>query len=60
MIKEIFVEGAAEVMESVSPVPAGRYGQPEEVANLALFLASDEASFMHGSVIPMDGGWLVK
>ncbi|MCK9535829.1 MAG: 3-oxoacyl-ACP reductase [Pseudomonas sp.] len=60
MTKEIFAEGAAEVMESVNSVPAGRYGQPEEVANLALFLASDEASFMHGAIIPVDGGWLVK
>lgn len=60
MTKEIFAEGAAEVMESVNSVPAGRYGQPEEVANLALFLASDEAPFMHGAIIPVDGGWLVK
>ena len=60
MTREIFAEGSAQVMESVNSVPAGRYGQPEEVANLALFLASDEASFMHGAVIPVDGGWLVK
>ena len=33
-------------------------GQPEDVANLALFLASDEARHMNGNAIPIDGGWL--
>ena len=36
--------------------PIGRPGQPREIAHLALFLASDEASFMTGSVIAADGG----
>ena len=36
---------------------AGRFGQPEEVIWLAVFLASDEASFMNGTVIPVDGGF---
>lgn len=35
----------------------GRVGTPEEVANVALFLASDEASYVTGAVIPVDGGW---
>jgi len=33
-----------------------RMGRPEEIASLACFLASDEASFMTGTVIPVDGG----
>jgi NAD(P)-dependent dehydrogenase (short-subunit alcohol dehydrogenase family) len=38
----------------------GRMATPEEVANAALFLASDEASFMTGSVLFIDGGFMVK
>ena len=37
-------------------IPIGRIGRPEEVANLALFLASDEAAFINGAAIPIDGG----
>jgi NAD(P)-dependent dehydrogenase (short-subunit alcohol dehydrogenase family) len=33
----------------------GRYGKPEEVASVAVFLASDRASYVNGAVIPMDG-----
>lgn len=35
----------------------GRLGQPEEVVSLALYLASDESTFMTGSVLNIDGGW---
>ncbi len=37
-------------------VPLGRTGRPEEVANAALFLLSDEASFVTGAALPVDGG----
>jgi NAD(P)-dependent dehydrogenase (short-subunit alcohol dehydrogenase family) len=37
--------------------PVGRLGKPEEIANLALYLASDEAQFVQGAVISIDGGW---
>jgi len=38
--------------------PLGRVGEPEDVANAALFLASDEASWITGTVLPVDGGLL--
>lgn len=37
--------------------PIGRLGRPEEIASLALFLSSNEAEFINGSVITIDGGW---
>jgi NAD(P)-dependent dehydrogenase (short-subunit alcohol dehydrogenase family) len=38
--------------------PLGRMGEPEEVAALALFLCSDDASFVTGTDYPLDGGFL--
>jgi NAD(P)-dependent dehydrogenase (short-subunit alcohol dehydrogenase family) len=37
--------------------PIGRLGRPEEVADLAVYLASEESGFMNGAVLPIDGGW---
>ncbi len=39
-----------------SEIPLGRYGQPEDIANLVLFLSSDQASYITGQVISIDGG----
>lgn len=43
-----------------SETPAGRWAQPGEVAGLTLFLASNAADYIHGAVMPMDGGWTIK
>ena len=37
--------------------PVGRLGKPEEIADLVLYLCSDEAEFVHGSMMAIDGGW---
>ena len=38
--------------------PMGKWGQPEDVANAVLFLASDRASYITGVILPVDGGYL--
>ena len=42
--------------ESEHDIPVGEYGQPEDLANLAVFLASPRARYITGTVIPVDGG----
>jgi 2-keto-3-deoxy-L-fuconate dehydrogenase len=37
--------------------PIGRLGKPEEIANMALYLASSEAGFVNGAIMAIDGGW---
>ena len=38
----------------------GRLGEPEEVAQAIAFLASDQASFITGAILPVDGGYLAQ
>ena len=40
--------------------PTKRWAQPEEVAELTMFLASDASDYMQGNIIPLDGGWLIR
>lgn len=46
------------VQAMLSHVPLGRPGNCEEIAHAALFLAAPESSYINGSVLPVDGGWL--
>ncbi|MFD5462604.1 SDR family oxidoreductase [Kitasatospora sp. NPDC127059] len=39
-------------------IPAGRWGRAEDLAGATVFLASDAAAYVHGTVLPVDGGWL--
>jgi len=41
-------------------IPCGRWGCPEELMGLVVFLASDASNYMHGSVVAIDGGWLAR
>ena len=39
-------------------IPAGRWGEPEDVAGAAVFLASPASDYVHGHVLVVDGGWM--
>ena len=43
---------------SLAKIPLRRMGNADEVANAVVFLSSDESSYMTGSVVVVDGGWL--
>ena len=53
--------GGLEYLEVIKAAhPMGRLGEPSEVANAILFLVSDEASFITGAILPVDGGFLAQ
>ncbi|MBZ2186375.1 MAG: SDR family oxidoreductase [Bryobacter sp.] len=52
-------EDAAKSEAIIKRTPLGRWGQPEDVAGAALFLASEGARFVTGAVLPVDGGYLI-
>ena len=41
-------------------IPAGRWGQPEDLQGIVVFLASEASAYIHGVVIPVDGGWMAR
>ena len=41
-------------------IPAGRWGEPEDLKGAVVYLASDAASYVHGATVPVDGGWLAR
>jgi NAD(P)-dependent dehydrogenase (short-subunit alcohol dehydrogenase family) len=59
LVKELFdasAEGRAARRERVAGIPLGRMGRPEDVAEMAVYLASKESSWVTGVAIPLDGG----
>lgn len=53
--------GDGEMAKKVAAeTPVKRWAKPEEVAALTLFLASSQASYLQGDIIPIDGGWIIK
>src|SRR5690606_38367769 len=46
--------------EILGRIPAGRWGEPQDVGGAAVFLASRAADYVHGIVLPVDGGWLAR
>jgi NAD(P)-dependent dehydrogenase (short-subunit alcohol dehydrogenase family) len=62
LIRTPLVEAQSDEMNAgiVAATPMGRMGTPREVANVCLFLASDESSFVTGSELIVDGGYLAQ
>jgi NAD(P)-dependent dehydrogenase (short-subunit alcohol dehydrogenase family) len=58
MTREVLAD-PAEYARGIERIPLRRYGVPEDVANVALFLASDAAAYVTGHTIVVDGGWIL-
>lgn len=41
-------------------IPAGRFGEPVDLQGAVVFLASDAAAYLHGTILAVDGGWLSR
>jgi 2-deoxy-D-gluconate 3-dehydrogenase len=46
--------------EILGRIPAGRWGDPQDLGGAAVFLASDAANYVQGIILPVDGGWLAR
>ncbi len=46
--------------EILGRIPAGRWGRPEDLGGATVFLASPASDYVHGVVLPVDGGWLAR
>jgi len=58
LVQDVIEKGAISMDAIVRRTPQGRIGEVDDIAGLAVYLASDASSFMTGSVVNIDGGWL--
>lgn len=55
------IRANAERSESIlARIPAGRWGTPEDLQGAVILLASEAGRYMHGAIVPIDGGWLAR
>jgi len=57
LVEDLLEKGALDVEELATRAPLGRLAEPEEIADVVIFLASEESKYMEGQTIVIDGGW---
>jgi 2-deoxy-D-gluconate 3-dehydrogenase len=55
---EALRQDAARSASILARIPAGRWGEPEDFKGITVFLASDAARYIHGTIVTVDGGWM--
>ncbi len=60
MVERVIDGGSISEEAMIASEPIGRIGKPEEIANVVLFLCSDDASFVTGLPMPVDGGYVAQ
>lgn len=58
LVQDVIDKGAISLEAILKRTPQGRIGEVEDIAGLAVYMASDESSYMTGSIVNIDGGWL--
>jgi NAD(P)-dependent dehydrogenase (short-subunit alcohol dehydrogenase family) len=59
LVSDLLDRGVVDRALLEARTPTGRLGRPEEVARAVAYLASDDAAYVNGATLPVDGGWLV-
>jgi NAD(P)-dependent dehydrogenase (short-subunit alcohol dehydrogenase family) len=58
LVQDVIDKGAISLEAILRRTPQGRIGEVEDISALAVYIASDESSYMTGSIVNIDGGWL--
>ncbi len=59
-LNEALINDPVRNRQILERVPAGRWGIPDDLKGVAIFLASPASDYVHGAVLPVDGGWLAR
>jgi NAD(P)-dependent dehydrogenase (short-subunit alcohol dehydrogenase family) len=57
-LTEAVFSDAERSARNLSRIPMGRFGEPDDIAQVAVFLASEQSAYVTGQMIPVDGGWM--
>lgn len=60
MVAKAIEEKHIDDMAYLNRIPMRRFGEPDEIANAVYFLCSEQASYINGEVLTVDGGWSVN